>query len=546
MTNSSHALLSVFQAHGIDRVFLVPGESYLGILDALYDFPGIDPVTCRHESGAGFMAVADARLTGRPGVALVSRGPGATNASIAVHTAQQDALPLILIVGQVPRADLRREAFQEIDYRRMFGTIAKWVFEATEPGQLAEAAFKAIRMATSGTPGPVVLVIPEDIQQQQVPQPNWAARGHASVKPDDATLRELLRLLATAERPLIVAGGSFEAPGGREALAALAEAWQIPVALSFRRHDLFSNRHPLFVGDLGLANPKAQIDAFRESDLILALGTRFGDITSQGYSFPDLPRPAQTFVHAYPDDHIVGLHFAADFDLVCDPIELARALTPAAKPAVANARVAWAGRLRHIFDAYAAWPQRSAEDGVDFAQVVKAVREQASDDAIVCLDAGTFAAPVYRHFGFVPPQRLMSPLSGTMGYGTPAAIASQLRFPGRQVICMVGDGGFMMTGNEMIAAVERKLPILFILANNASYASIRIQQELHYPGRVLGTSLFNPDFEQIARAFGMRAQRVVRLEQVAAAVRSGLAGDGPCFIEVRSSLSVTLPERRTD
>ncbi|HEY5292869.1 MAG TPA: thiamine pyrophosphate-dependent enzyme [Burkholderiales bacterium] len=546
MNNSSHALLSVLQANGIDRVFLVPGESYLGILDALYDFPGIDAVTCRHESGAGFMAVADGRLTGRPGVALVSRGPGATNASIAVHTAQQDAIPMILIVGQVPRADLRREAFQEIDYRRMYGTIAKWVFEATDPGQLAEAAFKAIRIATSGTPGPVVLVIPEDLQQQQVAQPRWIAREHASTKPDADTLSELRRRIEAAERPLIVAGGAFEAPGGREALAALAAAWEIPVALSFRRHDLFSNLHPLFVGELGLANPKAQIDAFRQSDLILALGTRFGDITSQGYSFPDLPCPAQTFVHAYADSHIVGLHFAPDFGLVCDPIELARALTPEAKPGIAQPRSAWTMRLKEIATVYAAWPQRKAEDGIDFAQVVKSVREQANADAIVCLDAGTFAAPVYRHFGFVPPQRLMSPLSGTMGYGTPAAIASQLRFPGRQVICMVGDGGFMMTGNEMIAAVERKLPILFILANNASYASIRIQQELHYPGRTIGTSLFNPDFEQIARAFGMQAQRIGRPEEVAGAVASGLAADGPHFIEVKASLSVTLPQRHSD
>lgn len=542
---SSHALLSVFQAHGIDRVFLVPGESYLGILDALYDFPGIDAVTCRHESGAGFMAVADGRLTGRPGIALVSRGPGATNVSIAVHTAQQDAVPLILIVGQVPRADLRREAFQEIDYQHMYGAIAKWVFEVTEPRQLAEAAFKAIRVATSGTPGPVVLVVPEDLQQQQVAQPQWIAQPHARSKPEDATLRDLRQRIETAARPLIVAGGGFEAPGGREALAALAEAWQIPVALSFRRHDLFSNLHPLYAGELGLANPKHQIDAFRESDLILALGTRFGDITSQGYSFPDLPRPAQTFVHAYADDHMVGLHFAPDFGLVCDPMELARALIPGRRPDISGARAAWAGRLRGILDAHAAWPQRKPGDGIDFALVVKSVREQASSDVIVCVDAGTFAAPVYRHFGFVPPQRLMSPLSGTMGYGTPAAIASQLRFPGRQVVCMVGDGGFMMTGNEMITAVERKLPILFILANNSSYASIRIQQELHYPGRAVGTDLFNPDFAQIARAFGMRAQRIGRADEVAGAIAGGLAGDGPQFVEVRASLSVSLPERRS-
>jgi acetolactate synthase-1/2/3 large subunit len=544
MNSSSHALLSVLAQHGIDRVFLVPGESYLGILDALCDFPGIDAVTCRHESGAGFMAVADARLSGRPGVALVSRGPGATNAAIAVHTAQQDAIPMILIVGQIPRADLRREAFQEIDYRRMYGTIAKWVFEATEPGQLAEAAFKAIRMATSGTPGPVVLVIPEDIQQQQVAQPRWRSEGRARAQPDADTVAELLRRVQAAERPLIVAGGAFEAPGGREALAALVEAWEIPVALSFRRHDIFSNVHPLYAGELGLANPKFQIETFRQSDLILALGTRFGDVTSQGYSFPDLPSPAQTFVHAYPDDHIVGLHFAPDFGLVCDPIALARTLTPEKKPDIPQPRAAWTRRLKDILEVHTAWPRREAEDGIDFAKVVKVVREQADADAIVCVDAGTFAAPVYRHFGFVPPQRLMSPLSGTMGYGTPAAIAAQLRFPGRQVICMVGDGGFMMTGNEMIAAVERNLPILFILANNSSYASIRIQQELHYPGRVLGTGLYNPDFEQVARAFGMQARRVTRDDEIPAAIAAGLAAAGPSFIEVKSSLAVTLPGKR--
>ena len=546
MNSTSHALLSILHAHGIDRVFLVPGESYLGIMDALYDFPGIDTVTCRHEAGAGFMAVADARLTGRPGVALVSRGPGASNATIAVHTAQQDALPLLLIIGQVPRSDLRREAFQEIDYRRMYGTMAKWVFEATAPDQIAEAAFKALRMATSGTPGPVVLVIPEDLQQQEVAQPRWQAQAHAPMLPDAATVDALLQKIARAQRPLIVAGGAFEAKGGREALTAFAEAWQMPVALSFRRHDIFSNLHPLYVGELGLANPKVQIDAFRESDLLLALGTRFGDITSQGYTFPALPCPEQTFVHAYADDHMVGLHFAPDLGLVCDAVALARALTPAAKPTIPASRSAWLDQLRRIWEAHSAWPQRKAADGIDFVQVVKAVRTRASADAIVCLDAGTFAAPVYRHFGFVPPQRLMSPLAGAMGYGTPAAIASQLRHPGRQVICMVGDGGFMMTGNEMIAAVERKLPILFILANNASYASIRIQQELHYPGRVLGTNLYNPDFVQVARAFGMEAQRIEREEEIGDAVAQGLAALTPHFIEVKASLAVTLPQRRGD
>jgi acetolactate synthase-1/2/3 large subunit len=536
-------LLSVFAANGIDRIFQVPGESYIGILDALADFPEIDVVTCRHESGAGFMACADGRLTRRPGVVMVSRGPGASNASIALHTAQQDAIPLILVIGQIPKKDLRREAFQEIDYHKMFGSIAKWVVEATQPEKLGELAFKAIRIATSGTPGPVVLVIPEDVQQQPVPQQRWVARSKAPTTAAAATLEELRCLLVRAERPLIVAGGAFDRPGGREALLAFAETWQIPVAVSFRRHDVFPNRHPQYVGDLGLSNPKDQMAAFHSSDLILALGTRLDDITSQGYSFPQLPQPNQTLVHCYADDHIVGLHFAPHIGLVCDPASLVTDLTPTEPPRIPDARRQWSRQLRGIFDAIAAWPKREAADGVDFAQVVRALAEQAPDDVMICLDAGTFAAPVYRHFPFTYPQRLMAPLSGAMGYGTPAAIASQLRCPQARVVCLVGDGGFMMTGNEMIAAVERKLPILFIVSNNNCYASIRIHQELNYPGRHVGTSLFNPDFARIGAAFGIPTEVITEASQIDATIARGLAAKGPYFIEVQSSLAVSLPQR---
>jgi acetolactate synthase-1/2/3 large subunit len=543
MPTSSHALLSVFAANGIDRIFQVPGESYIGLLDALADFPAIDVVTCRHESGAGFMACADGRLTRRPGVLMVSRGPGASNASIALHTAQQDAIPLILIIGQIPKKDLRREAFQEIDYQKTFGPIAKWVAEATAPEQLAELAFKAVRVATTGTPGPVVLVIPEDVQQQPAEQPQWRARPHAPTTATATTLDELRALLAQAERPLVVAGGAFDRPGGREALRAFAEGWHLPLAVSFRRHDVFPNKHPLFVGDLGLSNPAPQMAAFHESDLILALGTRLDDITSQGYTFPQLPQPQQKLVHCYPDDHIVGLHFAPYLGLVCDPVALAADLTPAAAPPVSEARRAWAGRLRGLHEQIARWPVREPGDGVDFARVVRALAEQAPANAMICLDAGTFAAPVYRHFGFTPPQRLMAPLSGAMGYGTPAAIASQLRCPRAKVVCLVGDGGFMMTGNEMIAAVQRRLPILFIVANNGSYASIRIHQELNYPGRHLGTDLFNPDFSAIGRAFGMPVETITEAGQIDAAIARGLAATGPHFIEVKSSLAVSLPRR---
>jgi len=543
LNTSAHAFISVLAAHGVDRIFQVPGESYIGLLDAVADFPQIDLVTCRHEAGAGFMACADGRLTRRPGVVMVSRGPGATNASIAVHTAQQDAIPLILVVGQVPKKDLRREAFQEIDYRAMYGTIAKWVFEATDPAQLPEIAYKAVRMATSGTPGPVVIAIPEDVQQQAIQSVSWRAREHDGLRASPQGLERVRGLLTAAQRPLIIAGGAFDVPGGREALLAFAQAWHVPVCVAFRRHDVFPNSHPLFVGDLGLANPAKQLERFHSSDLILALGTRLDDVTSQNYSFPTLPQPAQPLVHCYPDPRVVGLHFATEVGLACDPVGLVQDLMPQGAVQPGTTQRAWAEELRQLHTQHAGWPQRQADDGVRFAEVVRHLKLQAPADVRLCLDAGTFAAPVYRHFGFDFPQRLMAPLAGAMGYGTPAAVATALREPRSKVVCMVGDGGFMMTGNEMIAAVQRRLPILFILANNGSYASIRIHQERAYPARHPGTDLFNPDFMAIAQGFGMAVERVEREDQIESALQRGLQSDGPYFIEVMTSLQVTLPPK---
>ncbi len=540
MNTSAHAFLSVLAAHGIDRIFQVPGESYIGLLDAVADFPQIDLVTCRHEAGAGFMACADGRLTRRPGVLMVSRGPGATNASIAVHTAQQDAIPLILVVGQVPRKDLRREAFQEIDYRALYGSVAKWVFEVTAPEQMAEVAYKAVRMATSGTPGPVVIAIPEDLQQQEQAMVSWRAQAQDPLWPSAQGLSRVKALLATAQRPLIIAGGALDVPGGREALEAFAQAWQVPVCVAFRRHDIFPNSHPLFVGDLGLANPAKQLELLHSSDLILALGTRLDDVTSQNFSFPQYPQPAQPLVHCYPDPRAVGLHFAAEVGLACHPKGLVEALVPAGA-AVPASRATWIEQLRQAHLEFAAWPNRQADDGVRFFEVVRHLKAMAPKDLRVCLDAGTFAAPVYRHFGFDFPQRLMAPLSGAMGYGTPAAVATALREPQHPVVCMVGDGGFMMTGNEMILAVQRQLPILFILANNGSYASIRIHQDRAYPTRHLGTDLFNPDFAAMAKGFGMPVEKIDREDQIEAALKRGLQANGPYFIEVQTSLKVTLP-----
>ena len=536
MPNAAQALVEILHRNGIDRVFCVPGESFLGIMDALHDSP-IDVVTARHEASAGFMAVADARLTARPGVLLVSRGPGATNAAIALHTAEQDAVPLILIVGQIEKKDLRREAFQEIDYGRMYGGIAKWVAEAIDAEQVPELTAKAVRIATSGTPGPVVLVVPEDLQFPEAPMPAGVVQQRRPSVPAPGDVAEVRALLEKAQRPLIIAGGGLDVPGGREALLAFAERWNVPVAVSFRRQDLFPNAHPLYAGDLGLATPKQQIAAFQDSDLILALGTRLGDITTQNYSFPDYPRPRQALVHCHDDSRIIGQHFIADVGIAASPKALAEALADGTALPARD----WSGMVRALYEDYATWTVKAAPDGVVFGNVVHALNEVLEEDGIVVADAGTLSSHVYRHVPFRHPQRLLAPISGAMGYGVPGAVAAALRHPGRQVICLVGDGGFMMTGSEFMTAVARQLPLLILLSNNSSYASIRIHQERHYPGRVVATDLVNPDFAALARAYGAAGYSIEREEDIRPVLREAVQATGPRLVEVKASLETYLP-----
>jgi acetolactate synthase-1/2/3 large subunit len=449
---------------------------------------------------------------------------------------------MILVIGQIAARDLRREAFQEIDYQKMFGSIAKWVFECTGPEQIAQAAFKAIRMATSGVPGPVVLVLPEDIQQQTVPVPTFKQHPHVFGLPAPDTMAKIVEQLKAAQRPVVIAGGCFDCPGGREALAAFVHHWQLPTMVSFRRHDIFANDDALFVGDLGLSNPAAQMATLQTSDFILALGTRLGDITTQNYQFPAYGQAPQTLLHCYPDSRVVSWDTVADYPLVCDPVGLVKALTQGPAPTVSAARVSWLGTLREHSQSWAAWPSRQAKQGVNFTEVVRALEAHSSLETTVCLDAGTFAAPVYRHFTFKTGQRLMAPLAGAMGYGTPAAVACALREPTRTTVCIVGDGGFLMTGNEMILAVERKLPIIFIVSNNASYGSIRLHQERGYPGRVSGTSLFNPDFHDMARSFGMASARITHKDDIDGVMQAAFNANAPILIEVNTSLDAMLPQ----
>ncbi|MCK6452168.1 MAG: thiamine pyrophosphate-dependent enzyme [Alphaproteobacteria bacterium] len=525
-------------AHGVDRVFCVPGESYLGLLDALHGRAGIDTVVCRHESGAGFMALADARLTGRPGVACVSRGPGASNAAIAVHTAQQDGVPFILIIGQVPVRDLRRDSFQEIDYGHMFGSIAKWTAEIADPERAAETILRAFQAATTGTPGPVVIAVPEDVLTASCAADAVRPQAQVTAAPDPASLEAVRVLLGAAERPLVIAGSGIARPGEREKLLGFLVAWSLPSVVSFRCQDLLPNAHPLYAGDMGLANPEAQMAVLGDADLVLVLGAALSDITTQGYTYPKLVRPEQKLVHVHADAGVIGTHFACDLAIACPPAALIDAI--GAPPKGGPDRAAWIERLGAERRKIAALRRVDVDDGVPFELVVDAVGRHLPKDGIVTVDAGSFGAPVYRVVPFTPPQRLLAPISGAMGFGVPAAVASALRDPGRAVVCFVGDGGFLMTGSELAVAIERRLPIKLFLAENRMYGSIRIQQEREYPGRVSGTSFANPDFALIGRAYGAAVTRIRSVAELAT-IPQVLAAPGLQFVLVEASVRAILP-----
>ncbi|WP_193172221.1 thiamine pyrophosphate-binding protein [Nisaea nitritireducens] len=525
--------------NGIDRVFCVPGESYLGLLDALYERDDIDTVVCRHEAGAGFMALADARLSGVPGIACVSRGPGASNAAIAVHTAQQDGVPFILLVGQVPTQDLRRDSFQEIDYGHMFGRIAKWTAEITDPERAPEVMLRALVTATTGTPGPVVVVVPEDVLTASLDALPVIVPALPVMAPDPAQLATLRDALVAAERPLAIVGSAFDRPGGRAAIGDFLSTWQIPAVVSFRRQDLVDNTERHYAGDMGLANPADQMAALRDADLLLVLGARLSDITTQGYSFPRMVRPEMKLVHVHADPAQIGTHFAPDISFVCDPIRFVTEMGSSTTPPP-NGRAAWTDRLRTIRNGIAAPRSFSVTDGMPFETVIHRMGEILPEDAIVTVDAGTFGAPVYRVVPFRPSQRLLAPISGAMGFGVPAAVAAGLRRPGTPVICLVGDGGFLMTGSELSVAMERGLPLKVILSENGVYASIRINQERHFPGRPVGTGFVNPNLELMGRAYGFAVTRL-KTEADLDLLPALLAAPGPQFIVVDTSLDAVLP-----
>jgi acetolactate synthase I/II/III large subunit len=541
---AGHALVEALIAQGVDTAFGVPGESYLAVLDGFYEHrERIRFIACRQEGGAAFMAEAQGKLTGRPGICFVTRGPGATNASIGLHTAFQDSTPMVLFVGQVASDQRDREAFQEVDYRQMFGPgtlgFAKWVGEVHSAERLPEYVARAFHTAMQGRPGPVVLALPEDLLTTATTAPVLPRVEPALAWPAPGALRELRERLLAAQRPVVIAGGSGWTRESLHALQRFAENWHLPVGCGFRFQDTFDNRHANYAGDVGIGiNPKLA-QRIREADLVLAVGVRLGEMTTGGYTLLAAPRPAQTLVHMHAGAEELGRVYAADLMLQASMACAGKALeTIAAPPAVPWRE--WTAAAHADYEANLV-PQPASP--MDLADVVKTVARLAPEDTIYTNGAGNFSAWLHRFHRYVGAQHhgktQLAPTSGAMGYGLPAAVAASLLQPDRWVVNFAGDGDFLMNGQELATATgygAKKL--VSIVVDNGSYGTIRMHQEREFPGRVSGSDLFNPDFAALARAYGWQAERVERTQQFEPAFERALSAAGPTLLHVRLDVNV--------
>ena len=536
MTRAATVLANTLINHGVDRVFCVPGESYLALIDALYDSPRIDVVTARHEGGASFMAVADAKITGKPGIVMVSRGPGATNASIGIHVSQQDAVPVIMFVGQVSREDRGRGAFQEIDYVKTYSDMTKWVIEVSDADKISECVQRAFVIAQSGTPGPVIISLPEDMLLDETNIPALTPVVISQPKPNMNDISKICEMIAIAKRPLIIAGGQIGGSAGRNALRTVSETWDIPVATAWRHQELFNTNHPNFSCHLAFNMPPIFKETLNESDLIIGIGTRLGDVVTQGYKIPSAPQPIQKLIHIYNDTKPLGKVFQTDLAIVADATKTLELIATIDPPEIPKERPDWISKAHALSADKFKWELSNASDGVPFGNVVAHIRNVAKDDAITTIDAGNFATFVHRLYDYKITNLQLAAVAGAMGMGVPAAVAAGLRAQNRQVICFVGDGGFQMTGNEISIAVERNLKVRIIISNNSSLGTIRLYQEKLYPDRTLATNMTNPDFSKIAKAYGIKSFRIENNTDIEKIIKQAFEVDGPSLIEVKSSL----------
>ncbi|MFC0219489.1 thiamine pyrophosphate-binding protein [Pseudochelatococcus lubricantis] len=539
--NGGQILVDALRIHGVDRAFCVPGESYLAVLDALHDArDAVELIVCRQEGGACYMAEAYGKLTGKPGICFVTRGPGATNASIGVHTAFQDSTPLILFIGQVARDQAEREAFQEIDYRHMFGHLAKWVVEIDAAERIPELVSQAFHRAVNGRPGPVVVALPEDMLTDLAEARDAPAYVRTEIHPGPDQLQELHGHLQQAQRPLVVVGGGGWSQQSVADIRAFSEVAGLPVAASFRCQDLFDNTHPHYAGDLGIAAGPGLLERVRNSDLLIAVGARLGEMTTGGYTLLDIPVPRQPLVHVHPG--------AEELGRVYHPTLAINASVGAfARRAAALAPVDWSYREAWLRGANADYLDNLAHPrvpgNVQMGDIMAWLRAHLPADAILTTGAGNYSSWAHRFYQYRTYRTQLGPTNGSMGYGVPAAIAAKLTDRARTVVAFAGDGCFLMNGQELATAAQYDARIIVLVINNGMYGTIRMHQERHYPGRVSGTQLTNPDFAALARAYGLHGETVEDTAAFAPAFERAEQSGKPALIEIRIDPEALTPRQ---
>ncbi|HEX3920488.1 MAG TPA: thiamine pyrophosphate-binding protein [Caulobacteraceae bacterium] len=527
---AAQVLVDQLIIHGVRHVFCVPGESYLSVLDALIE-RDITVTVCRQEGGAAMMAEAVGKATGQPGVCFVTRGPGATNAAHGVHIARQGSTPMILFAGQVDRSVRDRDAWQELDYRAVFGSMTKWTAEIDDPARMAEYVSRAFHVAIAGQPGPVVLALPHDMLGETVSIADAAPYATPEISPGAEEMAALAALLKAAKSPYVLLGGSRWSEEACRQIARFAERFELPVVTGFRRLPLFEALHPNYAGDLGLgANPKL-VARLKAADLVLAIGARLSEVTTQSYGLFDIPEPQAKLVHVFPGAEELGRVWRATAAINATPTRFAAALEALNPPATPP----WRGEIAAAHADYLAWSQTpTPQPGpVNLSEIMIWLRENLPDDAILCNGAGNFSAWIHRFFRVRGYGSHFAPNSGSMGYGVPAAVAVQRLYPGRRVVAITGDGDFLMNGQEFATAVQYDLPIVVLVFDNASYGTIRMHQEREFPGRVVATDLKNPDFAAYARAFGGFGATVERTADFAPAYEAAVASGQPAILHVK-------------
>ena len=535
---AASVFVQTLKNHGVDRFFCVPGESYLSVMDELLHSPGIDVVTCRHEGGAGFMAVADAKCTGKAGVAFVSRGPGATNASIAVHSAHQGGIPMVLFIGQVNRISTGKMHLQEMDFNKTFSDMAKHIEQINTPSEIANVTARAFHIAESGIPGPVVIAIPTDVLEAKVEIEDVKKIKINPPLAFPSKVKEVSDELNSAIRPVIVVGGQIHVSDkARKLVQIVAEKYNLPVLCTYEHQDIFSHDHKHYAGELGLRPPEPIRQNALEADLVLVVGHRFNGVPNMAYKFPS---STQKFIHVLPDPNSIGKIFRTDLSIVADSENFLEQLSLIEDTKTSSNKNEWV-KLCHkrYLENDATKPPRNANDGLDFAHLIDGLGKLAPQNSIITNDAGNFTSWMHHRFPFKSSMRLIGSEIGAMGMGIPAGVAASLRYPDRQTFSIVGDGGALMTGSELATAVAQKAKIRVIVANNQHYGTIRYHQEVHFPTRNhYATNLVNPNFAKYGESFGLKCFTINEVEEVIPTIKKAMEVDGPSLIEFKMSLEL--------